>query len=435
VIRSLLRAIAAGALLAATVPPAPLPGQGLRTASRPPNILLIVSDDQGWGDLGSSGNPKIDTPVLDRLAEEGARFERFYVTPLCAPTRAGLLTGRHALRTGVTDVTGAGETMRADEVTIAEVFAAAGYATGIFGKWHNGSHYPASPEGQGFQEFFGFSGGHWNDYFDPVLQHDGRPVRTRGYITDLLTDAALDFIRRNRDRPFLAYVPYNAPHGPFQVPDADFEKYRARGFDERTAAVYGMVDNMDRNIGRLLAALDRAGLREETIVLYLHDNGPNGERFNGGMRGIKGSVHEGGVRSPLFVRWPTHVPAGRRVQPIADHVDILPTLVDLAGVRMPRTKPLDGITLKPVLTGSATSLPDRRLFTQRAKLDAAGKLPAYPGAVRTDRYRAVRTGASWELYDMRSDPGQKSDIAGREPKVAADLAAAYDAWFVDVTRG
>ncbi len=199
-----------------------LAGNPLAQAQSRPNIVLILADDMGWGDMSSHGNPVVETPVLDRLAAQGARFERFYVSPLCAPTRASLLTGRYHLRTGVASVTSGLETMRSSEVTLAEVFKTAGYTTGAFGKWHNGAHYPENPEGQGFQEFLGFCGGHWTNYFNTALQHNGQMAKTSGYITDVLTDAALGFIEQNKTKPFLCYIPYNAPHGPFQVPDTYF---------------------------------------------------------------------------------------------------------------------------------------------------------------------------------------------------------------------
>ena len=282
--------------------------------ARRPNVLLIMTDDQGWGDLRVHGNEKIDTPTLDALASAGVQFDRFYVSPVCAPTRASLLTGRYHMRTGVTGVTRGQETMRAEEVTIAEVLKTAGYSTGCFGKWHSGAHYPHHPNGQGFDEFFGFCGGHWNNYFDTRLERNGRAVQTSGYITDVITEAAIGFIEQHRSEPFFCYVPYNAPHGPFQVPDQYFDKYIARGLDAKTATVYGMCENIDHNVDRLMGTLETNGLTRDTIVIFLTDNGPNGARFNGGMRGTKGSAHEGGCRVPLFIRWPDRLSAGRTVQ-------------------------------------------------------------------------------------------------------------------------
>ncbi|MCH8960383.1 MAG: arylsulfatase [Bacteroidetes bacterium] len=403
-----------------------------RGAHTPPNIVLIMTDDQGWGDVRSHGNPEIDTPAMDQLAQEGVRFERFFVSPVCAPTRASLLTGRYFLRTGTHGVTRGYETMRSEEVTLAEAFRQAGYATGIFGKWHNGAHYPHDPNGQGFDEFLGFSAGHWNNYFDTHLVHNGRRVETEGYIADVLTDAAMTFIEQHKDNPFFVYLPYNTPHSPFQVPDRYFDKYKQRGFDDKNATVYGMVENIDDNLGRILDQLDALGLSDDTIVLFLTDNGPNGrDRYNGDMRGAKASVHEGGVRVPLFIRWPGHLDAGRVVRQIAAHIDLFPTLIDLTGVPMPETLPLDGVSLAPLLKGEARDWPDRMLFTHW-RLDAGSQIA--PGAVRTTRWRAVVTEEGWQLYDMLNDPGQHTDVAAAYPAVTKQLAALYAAWFAEVTE-
>ena len=395
-----------------------------------PNVVLIVTDDQGYGDLGSTGNPHVRTPHLDRLAGESVVFDRFFVSPVCAPTRASLLTGRYHLRTGTWGVTGGRETMRGDEVTLAEVLRANGYRTGAFGKWHNGAHVPSTPRAQGFDEFFGFRGGHWNLYFDADLEHDGRPMKTKGYIADVLTDAALRFIQRNRQQPFFCYLAFNTPHSPLQVPDRYFDAFTAKGLDATLASVYGMVANIDDNVGRLLARLDDLRLRNDTIVIFVSDNGPAGDRYNAGMRGRKGSVHEGGGRVPFFVRWPARLQA-KRVDRIAAHIDVLPTLVDLLGLTPPDSN-LDGRSLRRLLEGDAAVWTDRMLFTHQARPDSAGN--AYPGAVRTQQYRLLNEGKGWQLFDMEADPAQKSDIAGANPSVVRRLADAYAAWFADVSR-
>jgi len=369
--------------------------------------------------------------VLDRLAADGVRFDRFYVSPVCAPTRASLLVGRYHLRTGVSWVTRGLETMRSAEVTLAEALKQAGYATGCFGKWHNGAHYPYHPKGRGFDEFLGFCAGHWNNYFNTQLDHNGKPIKTDGYITDVLTEAAIAFIEERRERPFFCYIPYNAPHGPFQVPERYFSKYKKRGFDDKNACVYGMIENIDDNVGRILRKLEELKLTEHTIVIFLTDNGPNGRRYNGGMRGTKGSVHEGGVRVPLFIRWPGHLEAGTTVREIAAHIDLLPTLMELCGVPMPETLPLDGVSLVPLLKGDAAGWTDRMIFTHQSR---RGKAELAPGAVRTQRYRLVTYGKRYELYDMIADPGQTKDIAGQRPLVAKKLRTAYEAWFKDVTK-
>jgi len=395
-----------------------------RARARKPNIVLIMSDDQGWPDIRSHGNSMLDTPAMDRLAASGSRFDRFFVSPVCAPTRASVLTGRYPLRTGTTGVTRGRETMRSDEITIAQVFKAAGYATGCFGKWHNGAHYPYHPNGKGFDEFLGFCSGHWNNYFDTQLEQNGEPVRTQGYITDVLTDAAMTFIEKNRNRPFFCYLPYNAPHSPFQVPQKYFDKYKSRGANDVLASVYGMIENLDDNLGRLLHKLGELKLTDDTIVIFLGDNGSGTERFNAGMRGRKGSVHEGGVRVPCFISWPGHIEAGSTVDRIAAHIDLLPTLAELAGIQKFQTLPLDGASLVPLLQGGSEKWPDRMIFTGFRNR----------GSVRTQRYRLVIEGVETvELFDMAADPGQRKNISRKQLEVTSKLKQAYDKWYEDVT--
>ncbi len=397
-----------------------------------PNVLLILTDDQGWGDVTSHGNGKIDTPTMDRIAKEGARFDRFYVSPVCAPTRASLMTGRYHLRTGVHGVTRGYETMRSDEVTLAEVLKQAGYATGCFGKWHNGAHYPENPNGQGFDEFLGFCAGHWNNYFNTQLEHNGKMINTTGYMADVLADAAMQFMETNKDHPFFCYVPFNMPHSPFQVADKYFDKYKARGLDNKLACVYGMCEEIDDNIARLLKKLEDLKLAENTIVIFMSDNGPNTERYNGEMKGRKGSVHEGGVRVPFFIRWPGHIQPGSTVPQIASHIDLLPTLVDLCGLPTPKTKPLDGVSLAPLLRGQTNNWPERLIFSHQFR---ANDVKPAPGSVRSQQYRAANLGKKWELYDMGADPKQEHDLAEQLPDVTKKLSAAYDAWYQDVTKG
>ncbi|GAB3958478.1 sulfatase-like hydrolase/transferase [Spirosoma harenae] len=398
-----------------------------------PNVLFILTDDQGWGDLSLHGNRWLETPNLDRLATSGAQFEHFFVSPLCAPTRASLLTGRYHLRTGTVSVTQGWERMRSAELTLAEIFRQNGYATGCFGKWHNGEHAPEDPNGQGFDEFLGFCGGHWNNYFDTDLQHNDRMVATKGYITDVLTDAALNFIDQHKTRPFFCYVPFNAPHSPHQVADRYFNKYKAKGLDDEQASIYGMVENIDDNVARLLARLDQLGLAQNTIVVFATDNGPNGHRFNGQMKGIKGSVDEGGVRVPLFVRWPGKIRPQSRIRPNAAHIDLLPTLVDLCDLRFVAANPIDGRSLAGMLLGQTDTLPDRILFTHVGGMSAGG-LPAEPGAVRTAQYRLIRQNKQIHLYDMLNDPSQSRDLAAQQPKQVQTWQAAYDHWFREVAQ-
>ncbi len=419
-------------------------------AKERPNVLLIVTDDQGYGDLRFHGNDLIDTPVLDQLAKESTRFEHFMVSPLCSMTRASLMTGRYNLRTGCGSVTRGMETVRPEEVMIPEVLKQAGYATGMFGKWHIGEYFPSHPRGQGFDEFLGMPQGHWDNYFDPKLEHNGKMVQTKGYISDVLAEAAMKFIEKNREQPFFCYLPFNAPHTPIQVADKYFDKYKARGIeDNKVAGIYGMVQNIDENLGRLFKLLDDLQIADDTIVIYMSDNGAEGaqdSRFNAGMRGMKGSVHEGGMRVPCFVRWPGKIAADRNVEQLTAHLDMLPTIVELCGLdlKKAKTKPLDGHSLAPLLLGQQADGPIERKVYSRAirwwalkgvkePVVASIDMP-YPGAVRTQRWRAVNEGESWQLFDMQADPGQKKDVASLHPEVTGDLSKAYDDWFVDARK-
>lgn len=399
-------------------------------AAARPNVVIILADDMGWGDLSVSGNRAVATPNLDSLARGGVSLDRFYVCPVCSPTRAEFLTGRYHPRTGVRGVSTGQERLNLDESTLADAFQAAGYRTGAFGKWHNGSQWPYHPNARGFDEYYGFTSGHWGEYFDPPLEHNGRPVRGKGYMTDLLTDQALAFMAASRDRPFLCYLPYNVPHSPWAVPAADWARFKDkpvppserdgdREVADETRCALAMVENMDANIGRVLRQLDAWGIADNTLVVFFTDNGPNTFRWNGGMKGKKGTTDEGGVRSPCFLRWPARLPAGRSVAQIAGAIDLLPTLCALAGVPRLGDKPLDGRDLTPLLTGAAAGWPERRIFSTWG-----------PNvSVRTQRHRLDSQGA---LFDLQTDPGQTTDIATREPALATELREAVAAWRLEM---
>ena len=397
---------------------------GIAMAEPRPNILLIITDDQGFGDVAIHGNEWIETPNMDRIAQEGARFERFFVEPVCAPTRAALLSGRYPARTGVTGVTRGLENMRGEEVTMAEVLREAGYATGCFGKWHNGAHWPYHPNGQGFDEFVGFCGGHWNDYYDPMLEQNGEYFQARGYIADIITGRAIEFMENNSEKPFFCYVPYNTPHTPASAAVKDWERWKGRDDveDAFTRCMYAMCENLDANIGRMLAHLEFSGKKEGTIVIFMTDNGPNGERFNGHMLGRKGSEHEGGVRVPLFVRWPEKVRAGTIVSSNVAHIDLLPTLCSLVGIKAPDAAPLDGTDVSPLLLGNAEfQMPERYLYTWRNPKR---------WSIRSPRYRATaRT-----LHDIWDDPGQKVNLAKEKPELHQKLVEAYRVWAAEATE-
>ncbi len=396
-----------------------------------PNVIVFLADDQGWGDLSHHGNTNLRTPNLDALARDGAAFERFYVCSVCAPTRAEFLTGRYHPRTGVRGVSTGQERLDLDERTIAESFRAAGYATGAFGKWHNGSQWPYHPNARGFDEYYGFTSGHWGEYYDAPLEHNGRLVRGSGFITDDLTSRALEFIERHRAEPFFCYVPYNVPHSPFCVPAEYWDRFRDKPITLRshegdretvdvTRAALAMVENMDWNVGRVLQKLDELHLADHTIVVYFTDNGPNSFRWNGGMKGRKGSTDEGGLRSPLFIRWPRKIAAGRQVTEICGAIDLLPTLTSLAGIPRLGELPLDGRDVAPLLLATApVAWEPRAIFSH------------WNGRVscRTQQYRLDDKG---HLFDMRADPGQTTDIARDKPDLAEKLQASIQAWRADV---
>ncbi len=404
-----------------------------------PNIVLIITDDQGWGDVQANGNTHIHTPVLNSLLNSSAVFERFYATPLSATTRASLLTGRYHLRTGSIFVQSGLENMNPEETTIAEVLKEVGYSTGCFGKWHNGAYFPYSPNGQGFDEFLGFTSGHWANYFDPELQHNEKRTQGKGYITDIFTDAALRFIEKNKKRPFFCYVPYNAPHSPFQVPDHYFDKYDQslpiKNATERAivASVYGMVENVDYNIGRIIQRLDELQLRENTIIIFLSDNGPalkGVERFNGSMRGSKGEVHEGGVRVPCLINWKNTIPSGK-ISQMASVIDLFPTIQDICNIkRTHSTFPVDGVSLKNNLFDPKAGLPKRYLFTHRY----TGKLSPVTGSLRTGDLCLTVVKDSILLFDLAKDPSQKRNIYDENNPGHLTLLLNYQNWFKETSQ-
>ncbi|HEV7226094.1 MAG TPA: arylsulfatase, partial [Pirellulales bacterium] len=353
-----------------------------------PNVILVMTDDQGYGDLGAHGNPKIKTPNLDRFARESVELSQFYVCPVCSPTRSSLLTGRYNYRTGVVDTFVGRSLMFADEVTLAEMLGAAGYRTGIFGKWHLGDNYPLRAMDQGFQEALVIKGGGirqpsdppgGDGYFNPMLMHNGRLEPSRGYCSDVYTDAAIQFIEQPSERPFFVYLPFNAPHGPFEAPEKELAAYRQEnlgpdefpkfGYPQRgkvgqddLARAYAMVTNIDENFGRLMTKLDELRLTKNTIVIFLTDNGPPQPRYNAGLHGLKGSVYEGGIRVPFYIRWPARLPPGQQREIAAAHIDVAPTLLEACGVEPPAGVKFDGRGLMKVLLGKTDDWPERTLF-------------------------------------------------------------------------
>ena len=444
-----------------------------RPQADPPNIVLIMTDDQGYGDLGVAGNPLILTPHLDRLASGSAKMEFFYVSPVCAPTRASLMTGRYNYRTRVVDTWLGRAMLEPEEETLAEILKSAGYATGIFGKWHLGDNYPMRPQDQGFEEVLVHRGGGIgqpsdppggeNRYTDTVLFHNGRPIQTKGYCTDVYFESALEWIAQTHSagRPFLAYLPTNAPHFPFHdVPAELLEYYQAQDMSpsrfpqleghalpaewdsrDRLNRIFAMITNIDENVGRLLAGLQELGLTENTIIVFMVDNGPNTRRYVAGMRGMKSEVYEGGIRSPFWVRWPARLTPTSSDR-IAAHIDVMPTLLEAAGVPLPAGLHVDGRSLLPLLEGETPDWPDRTIVVQSHR----GNLPQryHNFAARTQRWKflnpsgfhgeTLSNSPEFELYDMQEDPLEEHNLAARRPEILQQMKAAYDSWFDSVSN-
>jgi len=437
------------------------------SAADTPNVLIVITDDQGFGDLGAHGNPVVKTPQLDAFTKQSAWLKNFCVSPVCSPTRSSLLTGQYNYRAGVVDTFIGRSLMRPDVKTLAEYLAGAGYRTGLFGKWHLGDNYPLRPEDRGFQETLWSQGGglaqpsdppqvEWKAaYFDPVLKQNGKEVKTKGYCTDVFTDGAVKFITANGKKPFFAYVAFNAPHGPYQVPDELAAAYRKRDLTpdafpkdgqpwagkklnvEEIARAYGMIENIDTNFGRLMKALDDAKVAENTIVIFLTDNGPGGVRWNAGLRNRKGTVYEGGIRVPCYMRWPAKHPGKGLIELPLAHIDITPTLLGACAVATKDT--FDGRDF--LNSVDERDWPDRTLFFQWHRGDVPEKFRAF--AARGPRYKLVQAngvpqGAKWqpkyELFDLRADPFEEKDLAADKPEEVAKLKKEYEAWFADVTK-
>jgi arylsulfatase A-like enzyme len=456
-------------IFAAALLLAPLAARG---ADRP-NVVLILSDDEGYGDLGAHGNPIVRTPNLDAMAKRSAVLTNFYVCPVCTPTRASLMTGRYNYRTRAIDTYRGRAMMDPAEVTVAQLLHDAGYATGIFGKWHLGDTYPLRPMDKGFEETLVIRGGGIaqpsdppggeGKYTDPILFHNGKQVATKGYCTDVYfregmkwADTAVD-----KGKPFFLYLATNAPHAPYNdVPPDKLAYYKKQDISagrfpksagypvpeklnaDTLARLYSMIENIDDNVGRLLAWLDRRGLTENTLVIFLTDNGPATVGYNAGYRGHKTDVYEGGLRTPFFAQWPKRLKPGTKSDRIAAHIDILPTLLDACGVALPKGLKLDGLDLLPLLEGRGGDWPDRALFFQAHRGDEPA---AYHNcAVRTQSWKLVRNSGFgrekpppgepvFELFDMKNDPFEKTDVAAKHPEIVARLKKQYDGWFKDVS--
>jgi len=422
-------------------------GSASADSESPPNVVLVITDDQGYGDVGAHGNKMIKTPNLDRLWAESVRLTDYHVDPTCSPTRSALMSGRYSTRTGVWHTILGRSLMRPEELTVAEVFKANGYKTGMFGKWHLGDNYPCRPQDQGFETAVYHGGGgvgqgpdYWgNDYFDDTYWRNGKPEKFTGYCTDVWFDEATKFIEKcgKQKESFFCYLTTNAPHGPYLVDEKYSQPYADEGVPKPMDDFYGMITNIDENVGKLRAKLDDLGLAENTIFIFTTDNGTaagvkrggkNSDKwtgFNAGMKGQKGSEYDGGHRVPLFVHWPgAGLTEGRDMDYLCAHVDVLPTLVDLCNLDKPEGPPLAGVSLRDEIMKSRKVLPSRTLFVHSQRIQVPQKWRKC--AVMTQRWRLVN---GKELYDMNSDPGQTKNVAGDHPELVSELRAAYDGWW------
>ena len=408
-----------------------------------PNVIVVITDDQGYGDVGAHGNSMIQTPNLDVLHSQSVRLTDYHVDPTCSPTRSALMTGRYSTRTGVWHTIMGRSLMSSQEYTVAEVFRDGGYTTGMFGKWHLGDNYPVRPQDQGFDYTFIHGGGgvgqgpdYWgNDYFDDTYWRNGKPEAQTGYCTDVWFNDALKFIERNRKKPFFAYISTNAPHGPYLVAEKYSDPYKEKGVGSPQAEFYGMVENIDENMGKLMAKLDELKLADNTILIFTTDNGSaagwrpakNGtwKGFNAGMRAGKGSNFDGGHRVPMFIRWPNgELTGGRDVDTLCAHIDVLPTLAELCALEDVRASDRDGESLKSILYGDKESLRDRILTVHSQRVENVEKYRNY--AVMSERWRLLNQN---QLYDIKADPGQENNVFEKHPDVAKKLSDAYEAWW------
>ncbi|MCG8601533.1 MAG: arylsulfatase, partial [Verrucomicrobiales bacterium] len=417
-----------------------------------------MPDDMGYGDTGATGNSIIRTPNLDRLASESAELTNFYVSPVCSPTRACLMTGRYNFRTRCIDTFKGRSMMDPDEVTIAEALKEGGYATGIFGKWHRGDNYPMRPQDQGFDESLIHRGGglaqpsepieNERRYTDPILFRNGEEVQAEGYCTDIYFDEAIEFMDQSKKagKPFFVYLPPNAPHGPYHdVPEDLLKHYQSvdlapilegkesEKHKDTVARVFAMVENIDQNMGKLDAYLKESGQFENTIVMFFTDNGPNSMRYVGPFRGMKSHVHEGGIHTMFWARWPERLKAGAESDRIAAHIDILPTLLDAAEVSVPEGLKLDGRSVLPLLSGAGENWEDRYLFIQSHRGNEPVKFNHF--AMRNQEWKLLRnTGfgsevevkeSPFELYHIAEDPGETNNLADEKPEQVEKMKQEY----------
>ena len=432
----------------------------------PPNVILIITDDQGYGDLNFNGNPNIITPALDNFAAESVRFNNFYVSPVCAPTRSSLMTGRYSLRTGVRDTYNGGAIMASSEVTLAEMLKQANFTTGIFGKWHLGDNYPSRPSDQGFDESLihlaggmGQVGDFTNyfkkdtSYFDPILWHNNEQKPYQGYCSDIFTENAIEFIEKNKNNPFFCYLSFNAPHNPLQVPDEYYQIYKnidpTEGIDpnliphekineqtkENTRKVYAMVTNIDDNLKNLFAKVEELGIKENTIVIFMTDNGPQHARYVAGMKGRKTSVYNGGIRVPFYFRYPNEFSGDKEVDQMTAHIDLLPTLSKLCGTRIPEDRKIDGRNFIPSIEGKIQ--PERSFFSYWTR-----KYPELFNNIALQRGQFKLVGKTdydseienFQLYDTNKDPFEKNNLMAQKKSIGLSLKEEMHQTFLELVN-
>lgn len=425
--------------------------------AKAPNIILIITDDQGYAPVAANGTTWLKTPNMDKLKATGTAFDRFLVSPTCSPTRSAIMTGRHPMKNGITHTILERERLTLDAVTLPQVLSKADYRSGIFGKWHLGDEAEYQPEKRGFEETFVHGAGGigqaydcscadapGNKYFDPVIRHNGRFVKTTGFCTDVFFSKATDWIGKMKDgdKPFFAYIATNAPHSPYIAPPESKKRFLDMGFNNESAGFFGMVENIDDNMGRLMTKMDEWDLWKDTIFIFMSDNGMAGQvgtdgkvlgkdgdveikGFNANTKGYKGSLDEGGARVAFFIRWDGQIKAGKTLNQVVAHIDILPTLAEIAGVPVPE-KQVEGRSFRALVTGENAEWPERMLFDHAARWPKGENPENFKWknfSVRNSKYRLV---GKQELYDMEADPAQQKNIAPEHPDQLAMMLDAYE---------